>query len=110
MKKTKWLRIAALFCALVLMASCIGPMNAISRLKTWNREIENRWAGEGLFILFSAPYGGVYGLFFLSDVLLFNSIEFWGGTNPIDPVSPDRLARIKEMDEKRMGSGNLDDE
>jgi hypothetical protein len=94
---------------LVVMASltsaCVGPMNATSRLKTWNREIENRWAGEGVYVLLRLPWGGVYGLFFLSDVLVFNAIEFWGGDNPVDPVSPQRLQQLRQLDARRHEPG-----
>lgn len=67
--------------------ACIGPFNAVGRLHTWNRsEFENRWAGEGVYLVLRVL--PVYALCFVGDVLIFNSIEFWGGTNPVDP--PDR--------------------
>jgi hypothetical protein len=103
MKKT--LLASALFGVMLLTSACFGSMNATSRLKTWNREIENRWAGEAAYVGLRIPYGGIYGLVFLSDVLLFNSIEFWGGENPIDPVDPERLVRVKELDARRHGGG-----
>jgi hypothetical protein len=98
-------RIAVLLFVTVMVAGCFGPMKATSRLRTWNREIENRWAGQGIYVLLRVPYGGVYGLFALSDFLLWNSIEFWGGENPIDPVDPERLVRVKALDAQRHGGG-----
>ncbi len=89
---------------MVFTSGCFGPMSATGRLKTWNREIENRWAGQGVYLLLRVPYGGVYGLVFLSDVIVFNAIEFWGGQSPIDPVSPERLLYLKELDARRHGS------
>jgi hypothetical protein len=105
MRKNPLTRIAALFLAAVMLAGCFGPMKATTRLRTWNREIENRWAGEGLYLLLRIPYGGVYGVFALSDFLIWNSIEFWGGTNPIAPVSRERLERVRELDARRHGGG-----
>lgn len=96
----------ALLGVMILTSGCFGPMSATGRLKTWNREIENRWVGQGAFILLSVPYTGVYGVFFLSDVLLFNSIEFWGGKSPIEPVDPARIQALRELDKKRHGSGS----
>ena len=87
---------------------CIGPMKATQRLKTWNREIENRWGGEVVFVLFSVPYGGVYGLFFVADVLVLNSIGFWGGTNPVDAPDPERLKHVEELDAQRHGPGKVE--
>jgi hypothetical protein len=78
-------------------------MSATHRLKTWNRESDNRWAGEATYIVLRIPWGGVYGLVFLSDVLLFNAIEFWGGEHPIDPVDPERIRALRELDERRHG-------
>jgi hypothetical protein len=94
-------RILAAALVLALTTGCFGTMNATSRLKTWNREIENRWAGQGTYVLLRIPWGGVYGLFFLSDVLFFNSVEFWGGTNPVDPVDPARLQALRAADLER---------
>ena len=84
--------------------SCVGPFNATKRLHTWNREIENRWLGEGVFAVFRVhwiPAISVYTVFAISDMLIFNSIEFWGGTNPIDPVSPARIKALDDADDAR---------
>ena len=94
-----WL--AGALCALFLCAGCFGPMNATMRLKTWNRKIENRWLGEGVFLAFR--YIPVYGAFFLGDVLIFNSMEFWGMDNPVAPPAPEDIQRVQELDAERMG-------
>ena len=106
MKMKKTVIAASLAVLSVFTSACIGPMNATIRLKTWNREIENRWAGDGAYLLLRLPYGGVYGLVVLSDVLLFNSVEFWGGENPVDPVSKERIRRVRELDARRHGFGS----
>lgn len=98
-KNTTWL--LGILCAVMLTTSCIGPMNASGRVKTWNRKIENRWLGEGVFLVFR--YFPVYTACFLGDVLIFNSIEFWGGKNPIKPPKPEDIERVKELDAERMG-------
>ena len=108
MKKT--MIASALLAVMVFTSGCIGTMSATSRVKTWNREIENRWAGQGVYILLRLPYGGIYGLLFLSDVLFFNSIEFWGGNNPVDPVDPQRLLAVRELDRERHGWGNREEQ
>ncbi len=94
-KKTTACALAVLL-SLAFMSSCIGPMNASKRLHTWNREVENRWAGEGVFLVLRVVY--IYPLAFLGDVLIFNSIEFWGGNNPIDPPSAERLKALAVAD------------
>jgi hypothetical protein len=77
--------------------SCVGPFNTTKQLHTWNREIENRWLGEGVFVALRFIY--VYPLAIIGDMFIFNSIEFWGGTNPIDPVSPARLKALDDADD-----------
>lgn len=90
----------ATFLALLLTAtSCFGPFNATRRVHTWNREFENRWAGEGVFLAFSILW--VNRLMWVADALVFNSIEFWGGTNPIDPPSKERLQALRDADDAR---------
>ena len=110
MMKTTMMRIVLFLGLLVMTTGCFGPMNATARLKTWNREIENRWSGEGMYILLRIPYTGVYGLFALGDLLIFNSMQFWGFENPIDPPAPERAEHILELDKQRMGSGSDEEE
>lgn len=93
--------LAALLAAAMLFGGCYGPMNASSRLSIWNREIENRWAGEAVFLPLRILY--VYTATFLGDVLIFNTIEFWGGENPVEPVAPERVEAVRKLDEERHG-------
>jgi hypothetical protein len=98
--RTKKTAVITTFLALLFVCtSCFGPFNATRRIKTWNREIENRWAGEGVYLLFSAAW--IYRVSFLADALVFNSIEFWGGDNPIDPPSPERIKALQDADDAR---------
>jgi len=89
--------------AAATLGGCFGSMNATSRLKTWNREIENRWVGEGAYVVLRVPYGGVYALVGLTDLLVFNSVEFWTGEHPIDPVSAERMRALRALDARRHG-------
>lgn len=99
MRTKRTAAITAFLAILFLCTSCFGPFNTTRRLKTWNREIENRWAGEGVYLVFAAAW--VYRVAFLADALIFNSIEFWGGDNPIDPPSPDRIKALNDKDDAR---------
>lgn len=76
--------LAAALAVGLLTTSCFGPFNATRRVYHWNDTVtSDKWAEEGLFLLITII--PVYGLAFVGDVLLFNSIEFWGGQNPVDP-------------------------
>ena len=103
--KTSCLLVASL--ALIFATQgCFGSFSATGRLHTWNREIENRWVGEGAFLLFKVVR--VYPLFFLGDALVFNSIVFWGGENPVDAVSPARLQALRDADDARAAEAGGD--
>lgn len=69
---------AGLFCT-----SCLGSNNAFKNIQNWNKEMsENRWVRQGVsFAFWIIP---VYPICLLADILLFNSIEYWGGDNPIN--------------------------
>lgn len=72
--------------ALTLATSCLGPNNAFNGLNNWNHKVtDNKWANEGIFLVLNII--PVYGLFYLGDIVIFNSIEFWGGKNPIEKSS-----------------------
>ncbi|MDD2600835.1 MAG: DUF3332 family protein [Kiritimatiellae bacterium] len=61
--------------------ACTGPFKLTKQLHTWNRNVENEWAEELVFLgLVIFP---VYAICTLGDAIIFNSIEFWGGESPI---------------------------
>ena len=67
--------LAVLFC----FTGCLGPNHAGGHLAQWNDSFENKWAKEGIFLLVLPAYA----IFGVGDVLLFNSIQWWSGENPI---------------------------
>ncbi len=97
-KKTS-VTITAFLALALACTSCFGPFNTSARLHTWNREIENRWVGEAVFLPFRVFY--VYSAAFLADAVIFNSIEFWGGDNPIASPSMERIKALHEADDAR---------
>ncbi len=74
-------RAMALLCVLALSTACLGPNHATGRLARFNDDIDNRWAKQGTFMVLLPGYL----LFSLSDNLVFNSIYWWTGNNPVDP-------------------------
>ena len=80
MKKS---RIAALAVAASLFAgSCIGSNAAFNSIHDWNEGVtESKWGQEAVHLAFwILP---VYSICLLGDIVIFNSIEFWGGDNPV---------------------------
>ena len=64
-------------------ASCLGPDNAYRSVKNWNAELANEdWINEALYIgMHILP---VYPLLLLGDIVVFNTIGYWSGENPIN--------------------------
>ncbi|MBD8387336.1 DUF3332 domain-containing protein [Dysgonomonas sp. BGC7] len=64
-----------------LFSSCIGSFSLSNRFLDWNKTIDsNKFVNAILFVVFTPAYA----LTMLGDVLLFNSIEFWTGENPVE--------------------------
>lgn len=60
--------------------SCIGPNNAYNSVLSWNSKVsESKFVNELVFLgLNIIP---VYGLCLFGDYIVFNSVEFWTGSN-----------------------------
>jgi hypothetical protein len=64
--------------SLGLFSACLGPNKYWNKLHDWNMSVsENRWANEGIFLVFTII--PVYGITYLADIVVFNSIEWWSG-------------------------------
>ena len=72
-------------CTVLLCTSCLGPSHATAHMFKYNRSFENKAAQEGMFLLMLPGYF----IFSFADKIIFNSIQWWTGTNPIDPPGGD---------------------
>ena len=84
MKKSKTFLIATILGCSLLFNSCIGSFGLFNRLNTWNQSIGNKFVNELVLLAFNIV--PVYGVAYLADVLVINSIEFWSGSNPMANV------------------------
>ena len=75
--------IVSFLCIGLLLSGCYGPFNLTRRLHHWNGQVGGRWANEVVFLCFI--WLPVYSLATLGDGLIFNSVEFWTGNNPVSP-------------------------
>lgn len=71
--------IGAISCSL-LFTSCIGPFALSSKLLAWNQTVSDKFVNAILFVVLSPAYA----VTLTGDLLLFNTIEFWTGDNPIE--------------------------
>lgn len=66
----------------VMMTGCYGPFRLTSKLHNWNGQVsQKKFVNELLFLAMCII--PAYEICILGDGLIFNSIEWWGGKNPI---------------------------
>jgi len=70
----------------LLAPGCLGPNHAYNGLRNWNATATDmNWLNEVIFLTLNVI--PVYGLAYVGDVLVFNTMGYWG-TNPIDDPGP----------------------
>ncbi len=70
-----------------MSTGCLGRSGLSGNLKELNLEVtENRYGREAIFFVLNAVW--VYRICTILDLFIFNSIEFWSGTNPLNGKSP----------------------
>lgn len=73
---------AAVIGSSVLLTGCIGKFALTDKLYTWNKKVDSeRWVNEGVFLAFLVVQ--VYTVAVFADGVIFNSIDWWTGKNPI---------------------------
>ena len=83
LQSRRWRWAGLLLASTTLASGCYGPFNLTQRLWNWNGKVTgNKWANEGIFLVCAIL--PVYAICTLADAIIFNSIEFWTGDNPID--------------------------
>jgi len=104
-KKSKTL--AAALLSLGLFASCLGPNRLFNQLHSWNESAtEDSWANVGIFVVFNVI--PLYPLAYAGDIVLFNSIEWWSGSNPVERDKVDTTTNKSTMPDKKTTPDKMD--
>ena len=71
--------LAASLVGLGLFSSgCLGPNKLFNDLHEWNEGVsETDWINEAVFLTFTII--PVYGIAYWIDILILNTVEYWGG-------------------------------
>lgn len=65
----------------LLLTGCFGSFNLTRKVYSFNKSQGDKWAREIVFVvLVVIP---VYEFSALADAVIFNSVEFWTGNNPV---------------------------
>lgn len=73
--------LAAIVLTMFVLTACTGSFTLTKKVHKFNRDFQNKWVEEVVFIAFVIV--PVYGVATLGDALIFNSLEFWTGDNPV---------------------------
>ena len=68
----------------VFATGCTGSFMLTRKVYNFHRTMDDKWVDELAFL--GCIILPVYGLATLGDAIIFNSIEFWSGENPIEEV------------------------
>lgn len=81
MKKINVTVVACLLAGSVLFSSCIGSFSLFNKYASWQKEMTDSKYVNAIVGFFLMPIVGSITLF--ADSIIFNTIEFWSGDNPI---------------------------
>ena len=74
--------IGLLLAAAMFTSGCYGPFLLTRKVWKWNGEVsDNKWVVEVVYLV--CTWLPVYGVAGLADAVIFNSVEFWTGKNPM---------------------------
>ena len=84
----------------IAFSGCYGPFRLTNKLHAWNGQVsQKKFVNELVFLgMCIIP---AYEICLLGDGLIFNSIEFWGGNNPI-AMKDGEVEEVEMMHEGQM--------
>ena len=87
MKKT----IAGLLITSMALSGCTGSFLLTKKVYNFHRSQSDKWKDELVFLVVTLV--PVYGLATFADAIVFNSIEFWTGNNPVSTAQVQQHGR-----------------
>ena len=88
--------VGLLAAVLLFSSGCYGPFLLTRKIHKWNGEIsENKWVVEAAFVV--CAWLPIYGIATLADAVIFNSVEFWTGKNPLEKVDAKDATATKRI-------------
>ena len=86
--------VALLVAVMLLTTGCTGSFMLTKKVYNFHRQQEGKWTDELIFL--GCVIIPVYGLATLGDAIIFNSIEFWTGKNPVEAKTGDKARKLVE--------------
>ena len=96
--------VVALMLLCFVSVGCTGSFMLTKKVYNWHRSMGDKWADEfGFLVCALLP---IYGLSTFADAIVFNSIEFWTGKNPVEAKADSTTKFVKVGDEQATLSFN----
>ncbi|RKD91954.1 DUF3332 domain-containing protein [Mangrovibacterium diazotrophicum] len=96
MKKVK--QTIALLLVAVVLNGCYGSFKLTTSLWDWNGTVGDKFVNELVFLAFVII--PVYEVAAFVDAVVLNTIEFWGGSNPMSMKEGEKEQKVVEIDGK----------
>lgn len=97
MRKSKMtVALAMILSGSIVFSSCVGSFSLFNKLVAWNQKVDDKFVNEVVFLALNIV--PVYGVCYLADALVINSIEFWTGSNP--------MAKVGDVKKVKGANGN----
>lgn len=77
--------IPVVLAACFLLTGCTGPFVLTQKVHEVQTGFDNKWVNEVAFLV--CVILPVYGIATFADAVIFNSVEFWTGENPLSTAS-----------------------
>ncbi len=91
--------VASIMVVAFLASGCTGSFNLTRKVYNFHRSQADKWSDELCFLLVALT--PIYGLATFADAIVFNSIEFWTGKNPVT-VSTEPQTRVAKNGKDRV--------
>jgi len=91
MKKLTLKLATLMMCGAFVFSSCIGSFALHQKVLDWNQGVGDKWVNEIVFLALNIV--PVYGICYLADAVVINSIEFWSGNNPVASIGDVRQVK-----------------
>lgn len=80
----------------MFLNGCYGPFYLTRKVHHWNGEVSNnKWIVEAVFLV--CTWLPVYSIASLADAIIFNSVEFWTGKNPMADANAGGVSQTKRI-------------
>lgn len=100
MKRTvRFVSVMMLFVMLTVgVAGCFGDFAATRKVYTFNENFGDKWMNQIMFYVLA--FIPVYEIAVFADVVLFNTLEFWTGSNPMAMNENEEIIKYANHDGK----------